>query len=347
MNKITITNQEIINFFNTSNLLIEDVLLSVISFIKDITNSIPIDNKTVIKEIQSSLTTIVDNNSTSIINKITSSVSSTENKLTSNLLNLLAECNKQNVSLQNINTDLNKYINKFSNSTSKGIMSENFLLKLIMDEYTTAEIKDNRKLTGMADFELIRNDTRIFIENKDYSKPITKQEIDKFIRDITSNNSHGIFISQNSGIPYRNNYEVNIYKNKIIVVYIHNMNYDIQKLNIAVNIIDTLNNKLKEISCIDNIIISTEDINNIEQMLNEHDNHLTELINHTKKSFNTYNELFKKLKYDKIRIILDRYIRNIEVIEYKCNYCKLYTSINKKSINIHESKCKKKNSKET
>ena len=69
------------------------------------------------------------------------------------------------------------------------------------------------------------------------------EEIDKFIRDVTKNDCSGVFLSQNTGIVGKENFQIDIH-NKNILIYIHCVNYDITKINLAINTIDVLYDKL-------------------------------------------------------------------------------------------------------
>ena len=53
-----------------------------------------------------------------------------------------------------------------------------------------------------------------------------------------------IFLSQNTGITSKNNYQIDITNGKILV-YVHNCEYMSHKIQIAVDIIDTLSQKIK------------------------------------------------------------------------------------------------------
>ena len=74
-----------------------------------------------------------------------------------------------------------------------------------------------------------------------------KEEIDKFIRDVTNNDCSGVFLSQNTGIVGKENFQMDIH-NKNILIYIHCVNYDITKINLAINTIDVLYDKIIKIN---------------------------------------------------------------------------------------------------
>ena len=91
----------------------------------------------------------------------------------------------------------------------------------------------------------------ILIENKEWTRPIVNQEIVKFERDVEIQKTHGLFLSQNTGICSKDNYEVNLINSNQVVVYIHNVNYDQEKISVGVDIIDNISEILKEIDVLE------------------------------------------------------------------------------------------------
>jgi hypothetical protein len=91
----------------------------------------------------------------------------------------------------------------------------------------------------------------------------------KFIYDSENIKTHGIFLSQQSGIAGKSNYQIDYHKGYILV-YIHNVDYSKEKIQIAVDIIDNLSMKIEEFTEGEDINISKdilEDINNEYQDL--------------------------------------------------------------------------------
>ena len=69
------------------------------------------------------------------------------------------------------------------------------------------------KQSASCDFLLKReNKPTILFENKDYSRNANPEEVKKFIRDINERNQHGIFLSQNSGITTKHNFQIEFHK---------------------------------------------------------------------------------------------------------------------------------------
>lgn len=114
--------------------------------------------------------------------------------------------------------------------------------------YQTADIRDTTGVKSSGDFIMERPDRpTILFENKDYKQNINKEEIAKFIIDVDNQNTHGIFLSQYSGITFKQNYQIDIHKGKILV-YVQNCEYSIDKIRIAVDIIDNLSVKIEDLT---------------------------------------------------------------------------------------------------
>jgi hypothetical protein len=87
----------------------------------------------------------------------------------------------------------------------------------------------------------------ILFENKDYTSSVNSEEVAKFERDLQLQNCHGIFISQNSPITFKQNFHIDII-NGLIHFYIPNANYDADKIKLAIDVIDNLSERLSQIN---------------------------------------------------------------------------------------------------
>ena len=77
------------------------------------------------------------------------------------------------------------------NSTIKGQDGESFTFHQLNMLFPKAEIEDTHKQTGRCDFVLCENDFKVMLEIKNYKINVNKAEIDKFYRDVDSeNNNH-------------------------------------------------------------------------------------------------------------------------------------------------------------
>jgi hypothetical protein len=135
-------------------------------------------------------------------------------------------------------------LRKMDNSSSKGKVSENLLFHMLQTMYPSAglEFVGTTKETG--DFILERtNKPKLLIENKNWESNVSKDEVEKFVRDTSIQNCCGVFLSQHTGIANKENYEINV-QNGNILIYVHNVNNDFEKIKIAIDIIDHFKEQL-------------------------------------------------------------------------------------------------------
>ena len=140
----------------------------------------------------------------------------------------------------------NEFFDKFKNSSYKGSLGENNLEQILSTLYQSAEIVNTSKETASGDFVLKRGDDKILFENKDYTRNVPLDEVKKFVRDTETQNCHGIFLSQHSGITSKQNFQIET-KGYNVLLYIHNAKYCSQTIKTAVDIIDSLADKIAEL----------------------------------------------------------------------------------------------------
>ena len=71
------------------------------------------------------------------------------------------------------------------------------------------------------------------------------------MRDVQIQKCNGLFLSQNTSVCLKENFEVNILENNLVVVYLHNVNYDPEKIKVGVDIIDNVSDILREIDVLE------------------------------------------------------------------------------------------------
>ena len=81
---------------------------------------------------------------------------------------------------------------------------------------------------------------------------MVQEEVKKFIHDIEQQNCCGLFLSQNCGVATKENFEINIHNNNVLV-YVHEVNNDAEKIKLAISIIDHFKSKLDELDSNDEI----------------------------------------------------------------------------------------------
>jgi hypothetical protein len=176
---------------------------------------------------------------------ISSKFSETERKISE-----MKEMQLANQTMQQaLQLNVSEVLKKFENGSSKGAMSEHILYNILLSLFPCATIDHvgtDQKETG--DIILIRNQKpKILIENKDHeTKNVTRQEVDKFIRDCDIQNCCGIMFAQHRGICNKENFELQIHKNNVLL-YMHNVNFDNDKIKNAIEVVEHFKLKLDEV----------------------------------------------------------------------------------------------------
>lgn len=302
------------------------------------------DPKVIIDKISNVVDTKYNSLLSSLHENMITNISQSEIRLTNNLNQLKEVSTKSSVIQESINDELIKYISKSKTISGKGNQSENILFNILSDEYTTAEIINTSKEYGKGDIIIKRKDkTPLLIETKNYTTNVKKDEIDKFIRDVTLNECNGIFLSQTSGIVGKENYQIDFH-NKNILIYVHNVNYDITKINLAINTIDILYDKLVKINE-KNVNIPTETLKDInseyQSFIIQKDKMVSGLKEYYKKTFEQYSEL----TLPSLEKFISGYYANTKKNLITCQLCKTYETDNLRSMARHKQACKKKDKK--
>jgi hypothetical protein len=290
------------------------------------------------------ISSLVDNKYSNLVFNIQDTmmkyISQSEDRLTNNITQVKDISAKNTVIQDKINEELSVYLNKYKISASKGSISENNLYNIIEQEYPSSELSNTSNFTGMGDMILKRKEKiPILIENKDYTTNIKKEETDKFFRDITKNKYHGIFISQHSGIVGKENFQIDMHNNNILI-YIHYCDYDIDKIKLAINTIDTLSDKFIDIN-IDSSSISREMIKNINYDYQSFLSNRESVLNVIKDNYKKTLDIFTHLKLPSLEKYLSLHFADTKKNKLLCSYCKKYETDNLRSLARHSSSCKK------
>jgi hypothetical protein len=268
-------------------------------------------------------------------------IAQSEIRLTNNLNQLKEVSTKNTIIQENISDELFSYINKTKNISQKGAQSENILFNLLNKEYSSADIINTSGQTGQGDIIIKRKDkTPILIETKNYSTNVKKEEVDKFLRDVSNKDCHGIFLSQTSGIVGKDNFQIDIH-NKNILIYIHNVDYDIAKINLAINTIDLLFDKLININD-KNVTISNDILKNINTEYHNFVLQREKLLNGLKEYYKKTLEQYTDLILPSLEKFISIHYANIKKNILTCDICKKYESANLRSLARHKQSCKNK-----
>ena len=272
INELLPKNQELLSRdINTNFKLLQSTILNETS--RFLSSSL--DKKT-IEDFLNSINLNMSQAHNTLTNLISSSETRIESKMEVNdskmneIKNIFSDNNNSQKLLQ---TSVNEMLKKFEKGIGKGTVSEHITYNILLTLFPCAQIDHVGDTKEMGDIILIRNGKpKILIENKDHeSSNVPKQDVEKFIRDCDIQKCCGIMLAQNRGIANKRNFEIQI-NNGNVLLYVHEVNFDVDKIKTSIEIVEQFKFKLDEIN-----------INNDNNYVIEHDT--LEEIN---KEFNSY-----------------------------------------------------------
>ena len=140
----------------------------------------------------------------------------------------------QNNVQKNVSSDIHNLLNTEKNAKYNN--GSYHIIQSIMSTDEIIKISDTRFKVNRQN----KQNSSIIFEIKDYLESVTTDEVNDFEMITKSQKTHGIMISQQSPITFKNPYQIDI-NNEIINVYVTNAEYNVDKIKIAVDIIDNLN----------------------------------------------------------------------------------------------------------
>ena len=239
--------------------------------------------------------------------------------------------------------ELSTYLKKFNNSSYKGSQGETQLETVLTQMFPSGEVVNTSCTKASCDFLLRRsNKPNIMLENKVYHRNVDPLEVDKFIRDIQESKMNGVFLSQNSGISRKNNFQIDLHKG-CILVYIHNTNYSREKIQMAIDIIDNLSERIQELDSEEEHenIISKALLDEINQEYIEFNKQRDEIILTSKDYQKRLISQLENLKMNALNKYLSNKYANVQKMGYTCAHCNIFQAQTKKSLSAHVRACKK------
>ena len=274
-------------------------------------------------------------------------IQSSEERTMNNIQRINDKIQKQETLQETLNAEMRGFLGRYTNNSSvKGKVSETELCCVLQNIFPSDEIVNCSSNTANCDYCVNRlNQTKpsILFENKDYSKSVSTEEVEKFQRDVRKQQTHGILLSQNTGITYKDNFQIEII-NGLIHVYIHNVNYSAEKIKIAVDIIDNLSPKIHMLAeqfneTAMNITIGKEDIDELCTEYIEFNEQKNDIIENIKTSNKQIIDRIETLQLTSIKKLLNKH-NLLNDNELKCTFCNAFTGKNKASLSQHVRKCK-------
>jgi len=255
-------------------------------------------------------------------------------------LNTLRDDTMSNKSANDkVMSELNDFLSKYKTSSQfKGQCSENMLGNILTKMYPTGDVINTTALKASGDFLLKRNGKQtILLENKNYEANVNLDEIKKFLRDVNEQKTHGIMISQYSGIVSKPNGFIEINDGKVII-YLHNVDYSQDKIKMAIDVIDILSERLEEISNVEEIdgyVIKKDVLDKINEQfqlfINQKELVLTTLRESNKKLLTQVEDM----KLPDLSLYLNDKYASIQNQQFSCEICNLPFQ-NKRSLAAHK-----------
>lgn len=278
---------------------------------------------------------------------LTTLISSSENRIESKLLDSDKKINEikqifseNNSSQQILQNNVTEMLKKFEKGVGKGNISEHVTYNILLSLFPCAQVDhvgNEQKETG--DIILIRNNKpKILIENKDHdSKNVPKHEVEKFIRDCEIQNCCGIMLAQHRGITNKQNFEIQI-NNGNVLLYVHEVNFDVYKIKTAIEIVENFKTKLDEVIVKEDGCIIEKDM--LEDINKEFINYVNQkyILLKLVKDFNEkMNSSINELKMPNLeKYLSSRFAFSSNQADNMCKYCEKFIP---KSMSQHYRYC--------
>ena len=279
-------------------------------------------------------------NSQSMFNSI---ITSTEHRISNKLTEIKDASVINNSSQTSLCTNVNDLLKKMENSSSKGKLSENILFNVLHSLHPTAQIESVGNIKETGDIIMRRRDKPVILfENKNYDKNVVQDEVRKFLRDVEHQNCSGIMLAQHYGIANKNNFEIEIHNNNILV-YLHKVEYDADKIKAAIDIIDYFKEALGDVESGHGelVNINKETLDDINK---EYQNFINNKLLHIKTIKDFQQKLISQVEDIKIPALehfLSKLYASSSSKENTCDYCS-YVAKNIRALTAHHRGCAQK-----
>ena len=277
---------------------------------------------------------------------IFSSIQSSEERTTSGIQQVKESLLLNNSVQEAVRNEMRDFLNKYKNNSQfKGNVAEVELQHMLLSIMPSDEVIKVSSDTATCDFRVNRKDPNkpsILFENKYYkNRSASTEEVKKFERDVQLQKIHGVFISQESPITYKDNFQIDIINN-LIHVYIPNANYDVEKIKIAVDMIDNISLKLNALNNIsdDEYSISKEEIDELTEEYKLFGIQKSQMLDTIKLVNKQLVDKLEEIQLPKIKKVLMK-LGNIENDnDFKCTFCNNWSGKNKASLGAHIRNCR-------
>ena len=234
-------------------------------------------------------------------------------------------------------SNIKSFFERQKNSSNKGLDGEIKLESILNEIFPSANIINTSGIAKSGDF-IVRRDGlhSIMFENKDYAYNVQNAEVDKFIRDVEYTNTHGIFLSQNSGISSKEDFRIDTHDNKILV-FVHNVQYSIDKIRLVVSMLDHLVCKLNQYE-IEGDKISEETLQNINTQFCVFMQRKTSALDNVKRLYKEITKDITEIEIPALAELLSSKYATTNNIACKCDFCNREFK-NAKGLAAHKKHC--------
>jgi hypothetical protein len=269
---------------------------------------------------------------------IYSFISASEERINNNISIIKESSNITQITQSKTFDELTEFMNKYRNSIESSINTNKEIAKTLTNLYNTSKIIN---ITGGHFLMSRHSNPTVFIQNSIQESNVDEDEIKDFIRHTEQNNCNGVFLSQNSGIINKTNYQIEIHAGNIIV-YVHSVGYSTEKIKIAIDIIDNLYNKLGDLGKNDIHTIPKDLLDEINREYNLFISQKESISNAFKESQKKILSQLEDLKFPSLDKYLSTKYSSIQKQGFKCNLCNTFTVSTLKGLAAHKRGCSRK-----
>lgn len=196
---------------------------------------------------------------------------------------------------------------KETTSSLLGKKGEQKMEEILNEILPSHEIINSSGKCANGDFIVRRDESPdILIEVKNWTTKVGIKDVDKFERDCLFQKSHGVFISLNSGIANRNNFEIRVLDNKYITFYLSHNDYDQDAILAVINYIYQINTLFVQSRASDDLVVNETELKTIQGDLLEFQKDITSAKNHIKKSLDILTKINLQNLKDKFTVVAER-----------------------------------------
>jgi len=276
---------------------------------------------------------------------IFSFISASEDRINNNIVTLKESSLVTQQTQGKIVSELSALVDRFQMTHVSQQVIDRHLVQLLTRLFHTADITVMPHHVGQVLLKRQRK-TPILIEHREHEDNIPMEDISPFLASVEEHHSHGIFMSQKSGIASKKNFQIELH-NQFIIVFIHHGEYAPAKIEAAVDIIDGLAMRLKQIypNAKEDCAIPKEaldSINNEYQIFLSQKISVIEVFKESQKKVLSQIDEFRFPCLDKF--LSTKYSTPIQKPGLKCDLCKSFCGNNLKALAAHKRGCIRKQS---